>query len=264
MKQPCASAARLRGADPFRRRHQSHGPGRVTTPSDRYRQLATRGQPAREAYARAVALDPENADGLAWDGWFQLQAGNLAAAEKSYRALIQLAGKGAGEVQIFWARTGLGDIAVARGNLTVALAAYDEARSAMERLAAPDAGNANWQRDLSVSYEKVGGVQEAQGNLAGALKSYSDSLAIADRLAKSDPGNAGWQRDLSVSYAKLAKAHRQSGDKAKAREFLRQGQEIMMRLTKLSPDNAAWKTDLAWFDGQIKELGPQRRSASGH
>ena len=33
--------------------------------------------------------------------------------------------------------------------------------------------NAGWQRDLSVSYNKVGGVQEAQGNLSGALKSYS-------------------------------------------------------------------------------------------
>ena len=69
---------------------------------------------AREAYAKAVALDPENAEGLVWDGWFQLSAKNLSAAEKSYRALLQLAGKGADEDQIFWARTGLGDIAIAR------------------------------------------------------------------------------------------------------------------------------------------------------
>jgi len=259
---------------------------------------------AREAYIRAVALDPENAEGLFWDGWFQLQAGNLATAEKSHRALIQLTGKGADENQIFWARTGLGDIAVARGELNAALASYDEARSEMERLAKSDPGNAGWQRDLSVaynfvgnvqkaqgdldgalksysdyfaimdrlvksdpgnagwqrdlsvSYEKVGGVQEAQGDLAGVLKSYSDSLAIRDHLATSDPGNAGWQRDLSVSYANLAEVQRQSGDKSKALGFLRQGQTIMVRLTKLSPDNAQWKQDLAWFEGQIKELGP--------
>jgi tetratricopeptide (TPR) repeat protein len=115
-------------------------------------------------------------------------------------------------------------------------------------------GNAGWQRDLSVSYDKVGGVQEAQGNLAGALKSYSDSLAIADRLAKADPGNAGWQRDLATSFGKLAAVHRQSGDRGKARDFLRQGQAIMARLTKLSPENATWKQDLAWFDGHIAEL----------
>ena len=69
----------------------------------------------------------------------------------------------------------------------------------MGRLARSDPGNAGWQRDLSVAYERVGNVQLAQGDLAGAVKSYRDSLAIAERLAQSDPGNAGWQRDLAIS-----------------------------------------------------------------
>jgi tetratricopeptide (TPR) repeat protein len=69
-----------------------------------------------------------------------------------------------------------------------------------ERLATSDPGNAYRQRNLSVSYNKVGDVQVARGDMAGALKSYRDSLAIFERLATSDPGNAGWQRDLSVSY----------------------------------------------------------------
>jgi tetratricopeptide (TPR) repeat protein len=355
---------------------------------------------AREAYAKAVALDPDNADGLAWDGWLQLSAKNLAAAEKSYRALLRLADKGADEHQIFWARTGLGNIAVVRGDLNAALAAYGEARASMERLAGSDAGNTDWQRELSVSNNKIGDVLVLQGNLPEAEKSYRAGLAIAERLAGSDAGNAGWQQDLSVSIeklgdiylaqgnlpsaleqyrasldrmvpirdrdlsnadlqrftsvtlekigdvlvaqgklaeaeksyraglairerlagsdsrnaewqrdlsvsnerlgdiflaqenfhaaleqyrasldrmvpirdrdpsnadlqrftsvtlSKLANAYRASGDKAKARGYLRQGHEIIARLTKLSPDNAVWKSDLAWFDGQIKELGP--------
>ena len=211
---------------------------------------------AREAYAKAVALDPDNAEGLYWDGWLQLSANNLDAAEKSYRALLRLASKGASEREIFWAGAGLGDIAVARGDLNAALAAYGEARSEMDRLATSDPGNAGWQRDLSVSYNKVGEVQEAQGDLKAALKSYSDSLAISDSLTKSDSTNAGWQRDRALSYGNLAGVHRQSGDKARARGYLRQGKEIMARLTRLSPDNAVWKQDLDWFDEQIKELGP--------
>ncbi|HUI20650.1 MAG TPA: hypothetical protein VLZ74_06355 [Methylocella sp.] len=159
---------------------------------------------AREAYAKAVALDPGNAEGLFWDGWFQLHAKNLAAAETSYRALLQLAGNGADGHQVFWARTGLGDIAVARGDLKAALAAYKEARSAMERLAGSDAGNAGWQRDLSVSYERVGDVLVSQGNLPEALKSYRAGLVIRERLAGSDAGNAEWQRDLIISYKKIA------------------------------------------------------------
>ena len=72
-----------------------------------------------------------------------------------------------------------------------------------DRLAKADPGNAGWQRDLSVSYNKIGDVLVAQGNLPEALKSFRDGLAIRDRLAKADPGNAGWQRDLSVSYNKI-------------------------------------------------------------
>ncbi|PZR82125.1 MAG: hypothetical protein DLM68_16470 [Hyphomicrobiales bacterium] len=53
MKQPCASAATLKGAGPFRRRHRSHG--LIGTPpllsprkGDRCRQLATRVRPCAE------------------------------------------------------------------------------------------------------------------------------------------------------------------------------------------------------------------------
>ena len=91
-----------------------------------------------------------------------------------------------------------------RATSPAALKSYRDSLAIAERLAQSDPGNAGWQRDLSVSYEKIGDVQVAQGDLAGALKSYRDSLAIRDRLAKSDPGNAGWQRDLSVSYERSA------------------------------------------------------------
>jgi hypothetical protein len=50
-----------------------------------------------------------------------------------------------------------------------------------ERLAKADPHNAGWQRDLSVSCNRVGVVQVAQGNLTAALHSFRDSLAIADR-----------------------------------------------------------------------------------
>ena len=85
-----------------------------------------------------------------------------------------------------------------------------------DRLAKADPGNAGWQRDLSVSYDKVGDVLVAQGNLAEALKSYRDGLAIAERLAKADPGNAGWQRDLSVSYDKVGDVLVAQGNLAEA------------------------------------------------
>ena len=79
------------------------------------------------------------------------------------------------------------------------------------RTAAADPSNAGWQRDLSVSHNKVGDVLRAQGDLAGALQAYRESLAVRARLAAADPSNAGWQRDVVVSYWKLADIAEKSG-----------------------------------------------------
>src|SRR5260370_76337 len=67
-----------------------------------------------------------------------------------------------------------------------------------------DPGNAGWQRDLSVSHNKIGDVLSAQGDLTAALAAYLASLDISQGLAAADPGNAGWQRDLWVSYWRMA------------------------------------------------------------
>ena len=102
------------------------------------------------------------------------------------------------------------------GSLANASADYQASHAICERLAKADPGNAGWQRDLSVSHNKIGDVRQAQGDLAGALASYQASLAIRERLAKADPGNAGWQRDLSVSHNKIGDVQQAQGDLAGA------------------------------------------------
>jgi tetratricopeptide (TPR) repeat protein len=209
---------------------------------------------AREYYAKAVALDPANPDGLFQDGWFQLQAQHLDAAEKSYRALLRLEGKGADESQIFWARSGLGDIAVARGDLKGALAFYGDARSAMERLSSSDAGNADWQRDLSVSENKIGDVLVKQGNLVEALKSYRAGLAIRERLSSSDAGNADWQRDLSVSENNIGDVLVSQGNLVEALKSYRAGLAIAERLASSDAGNADWQRDLSVYYDNIGDV----------
>ena len=64
----------------------------------------------------------------------------------------------------------------AQGNLTAALESYQASLAIRERLARADPGNAGWQRDLSVSHERIGDVLVEQGNLTAALESYQADL----------------------------------------------------------------------------------------
>src|SRR5512147_2918064 len=123
----------------------------------------------------------------------------------------------------------------------------DEGRSykIFERLAGADPGNAGWQRDLSVSHNKIGDVLRAQGNLTAALESYQASLAIAERLAGADPGNAGWQRDLAFSHWRLA----QYGNQPRFH-----WQQVVSILRELEKQGRLAPTDQKWLPTAEKNL----------
>jgi Tfp pilus assembly protein PilF len=45
---------------------------------------------AREAYGRAVALDPDDREALYWHAWLQLLAGDLGLADRDLKRLLQV------------------------------------------------------------------------------------------------------------------------------------------------------------------------------
>ena len=87
-------------------------------------------------------------------------------------------------------------MAAEAGNLDAARTAYQASLDIAQRLAAADPANTEWQRDLSVSRNKLGDVARAAGDLATARGHYRASLDIRERLAAADPANTEWQRDL--------------------------------------------------------------------
>ncbi len=91
-------------------------------------------------------------------------------------------------------------LALERGHLDQASALYLEALADAHRRAAADPSNAGWQRDLSVSYNKLGDVAVTAGKLDDARGWFEKAQA----LAAADPSNAGWQRDLCTTLAKFA------------------------------------------------------------
>jgi tetratricopeptide (TPR) repeat protein len=117
-----------------------------------------------------------------------------------------------------------------------------------------DPGNAGWQRDLSVSHEKVGDLAVAAGDLSAARDAYSASLAIRQRLVDADPGNAGWQRDLSVSHEKVGDLAVAAGDLSAARDAYSASLAIRQRLVDADPGNAGWQRDLSVSHSKVGDL----------
>jgi len=131
------------------------------------------------------------------------------------------------------------------GDTNGALTAAKQAQSIFQSLLATEPNNTGWQRNLSVSYNKVGDVLLAQGNLSEALASYRNSLAIAERLAKPDPSSADWQRDLSVSYNKVGDVLLAQSNLSEALASYRASLAIAERLAKADPSNTGWQRDLS-------------------
>ena len=118
----------------------------------------------------------------------------------------------------------------------------------------PTAAIRDWQRDLAVSYSKIGSVLVAQGKLDEALEAYRADLAIAERLAAADAGNTKWQRDLAVSYNKVGDVLKAQGKLDEALKAYRDGLAIVARLAAADPGNTEWQRDLSISHNRIGDL----------
>ena len=151
----------------------------------------------------------------------------------------------------FWTQVQLGDAQAVLGQSKAAMASYKTAQSIVEALAARDPANTEWQRDLSVSHNKIGNVLVAQGDGPGALAAYRKSQDICEALAARDWANAQWQVDLAVSCSRLGDLD--ASDKAEQREWLQRGLGILRALKdagRLLPSQD-WT---AWFEEKLKTL----------
>ena len=92
-----------------------------------------------------------------------------------------------------------------QGDLAGALDGYERSLPIARKLAARDASNADWQRDLSITLAAIGNLRVEARDFAGAREAFADSLRIREMLAAAEPDNALWQRDLVIAYVDFAK-----------------------------------------------------------
>jgi tetratricopeptide (TPR) repeat protein len=139
------------------------------------------------------------------------------------------------------------------GDLQDAKAAATQALPIAVALA-KDKSNGQAQRDLSVSYNKVGDVSESEGNFVAALKSFQAAQAVMEQLAKAQPTILAWQRDLSVSYNRVGDVLTVQGNLGEALRTYQSGLAIMQRLVTANPNYIIWQIDLGVSNERIGDI----------
>ena len=113
---------------------------------------------------------------------------------------------------------------------------------------------ANYLRDLSVSYSRMGNLMRELGNGEQARQFYQKDLEIAERLVRLEPDRADYLRDLSVSYNKMGDLMRGLGDGEQSRQFYQKALEIRERLEWQEPDRADYLRDLSVSYSKMGDL----------
>ena len=140
------------------------------------------------------------------------------------------------------------------GDLQSAARLFQALHRQVRARAAANPANTQWQRDLSVSHNKLGDIARDAGDLTTARTSYQAGLDIAQRLAAADPANTQWQRDLSVSHERLGDIASAAGDLTTARTSHQAGLDIAQRLAAADPANTEWQRDLSVSHNKLGDI----------
>jgi tetratricopeptide (TPR) repeat protein len=152
----------------------------------------------------------------------------------------------------FWAYVNLGDVYLdADGRVQDSIHMYHLARDNAARRAEADPRDAQAQRDLSVSFNKLGDVSFQTGDAAAALQFYSDGLEISKKLAAADPSNTEAQTDLFVSNWRLGKLEQERTRYAEAIAWFRKGLEVLRPLHDAGKLQGQFKDALAIVEKDV-------------
>ena len=158
----------------------------------------------------------------------------------------------------FWFHADQGDIASIHSTVDDAWRNYKEAHRIALLLTATDPGNTEWQRDLSISHERLGDVARERGNLKEAAQDYRDGLEIRKSLVAIDRTNTDWQCGLSFSYQRIGDVAMKKGNLKEAAQDYRDSLEICMNLVAIDRTNTDWQCDLSVFHERLGEIARAR------
>ena len=103
------------------------------------------------------------------------------------------------------------------------------------RLAVQDTRNADHQRDVAISHDKVGNVLRIQGDLGAALEHFQQYQEIFQRLVKQDPSNFAWHQDLYISHIRIGEVLELEANIQQALDHYVEALKIAEKLSGIAP-----------------------------
>jgi len=125
---------------------------------------------------------------------------------------------------------------VAAGKLEEARQRYQQSLVVYEKLAKDNPSSADAQRDVSISFIKLGDMLAAAGKPEEARQRYEQSLVIYEKLAKDNPSSADAQRDVGISLIKLGDVLVVAGKLEEARQRYEWSLVIYEKLARRQPE----------------------------
>ena len=152
------------------------------------------------------------------------------------------------------------------GNLTDALASYEQSRTIRDRLieraqsGAPEQTaktcsvpepmglkSKTWRQELlrgkAIIESRIGLILQKEGKTKEALKAHEKSLKIRKGLFDTDPMDEDWQRDLAVGYEYVANANLELKQFDEAHANLARSVRRRRKLSQANPKNTRYKRD---------------------
>ena len=151
---------------------------------------------------------------------------------------------------------------VASGQAEEALGEYRQSLAIIEKLAAADPNNTQWQRDLSISHNRIGNMLAQAGRREEALAEFRTGLAIVEKLVAADPDNIEWQTDLVFSLFWTSRV----SEPAPARTALQSAIVIIDTLAKtgaLTAEQKIWPQALRDRWPSCRQRPPARSDSTG-
>ena len=163
------------------------------------------------------------------------------------------------DLSLAWAYDSKGSLLQSYGKLTAAKAAFTSYQQVCQRMMTRYDGRQ--ERQLSISYERLGDICTAQGDLSGAKDFYNKSLTIYENLAK-DSDDYLAKRAPTVIYNRLGDICKAQGDLSGAKDYYLKALAISERLAAESETTEAQR-DLSISYNRLGDICKAQGDLSG-